>query len=122
MAGPKLDGAGVVKMATLDSAMHQMQRVHALVEQFASAAKSNSSTGVLPMQIKRAVTPLVGLLKPQFGLISDQAVALNLMVGKSGSDQMKARMMREAVASMKQQLEIAVTRTKDAHMVEEEAK
>ena len=120
MAGPKLDGAGVVKMATLDSAMHQMQRVHALVEQFASAAKSNSNTGVLPMQIRRAVTPLVGLLKPQFGLISDQAVALNLTVGKSGSDQAKARMLREGVASMKQQLEIAITRTKDTHTVEEE--
>jgi hypothetical protein len=72
------------------------------------------------MQVKRALTPLVGLLKPQFGLISDQVAAMNLVAGRGGSETAKIRMLREGVGSIRQQLEIAIVRIKENHAVEEE--
>ena len=72
------------------------------------------------MQVKRALSPLVGLLKPQFGLIADQAAALNLVAGRGGSEVSKIRQLREGVGSLRQALEIAVVRVKDNHTVKDE--
>ena len=120
MAGPKLDGAGVQKMNTLDSAAAQLQRLHGVVETYALALKRNQPTSLYGMQVKRAISPLIGLLKPQFGLIADQAAALNLVAGRGGSEQAKVRQLREGVGSLRQALEIAVVRVKDNHMVKDE--
>jgi hypothetical protein len=120
MAGPKLDGAGVQKMNTLDEAATQLQRLHGIVETYALALKRNQPTSLYGMQLKRAISPLVGLLKPQFGLIADQAAALNLVAGRGGSEQAKVRQLREGVGGLRQALEIAVVRVKDNHMVKEE--
>ena len=122
MAGPKLDGAGVQKMNTLDAAATQLQRLHGIVEAYALALKRNQPTQLYGMQIKRAITPLVGLLKPQFGLISDQATALNLVAGRGGSEVAKLRQLREGVGALRQALEIATVRVKDNHTVKDEAK
>ncbi len=121
MAAPKLDGAGVQKMNTLDDAAVQLQRLHGIVETYALALKRNQPTSLYGMQIKRAISPLVGLLKPQFGLISDQAAALNLVAGRGGSETAKLRQLREGVGALRQQLEIAVVRVKDNHMVKEDS-
>ena len=121
-AGPKLDGAGVQKMKTLDEAIIQTQRLHGIVEQYALALKRKQPTQLFGMQIKRALSPLVGLLKPQFGLISDQVTAMNLVVGRGGSETAKLRSLREGVGALKQALEIAVVRVKDNHMVVDEDK
>lgn len=120
MAGSKLDGAGVQKMNTLDEAATQLQRLHGIVETYALALKRNQPTSLYGMQIKRALSPLVGLLKPQFGLIADQAAALNLVASRGGSEQARLRQLREGVGSLRQQLEIAVVRVKDNHTVKEE--
>ncbi|HEX6599488.1 MAG TPA: hypothetical protein VF034_09225 [Gemmatimonadaceae bacterium] len=120
MAGPKLDGAGVQKMNTLDEAATQLQRLHGIVETYALALKRNQPTSLYGMQVKRAISPLVGLLKPQFGLIADQAAALNLVAGRGGSEVAKIRQLREGVGSLRQALEIAVVRVKDNHTVKEE--
>lgn len=120
MAGPKLDGAGVQKMNTLDSASALLQRLHGIVETYALALKRNQPTSLYGMQVKRAITPLVGLLKPQFGLIADQAAALNLVAGRGGSEVTKIRQLREGVGSMRQAIEIAVVRVKDNHTVKDE--
>jgi hypothetical protein len=120
MAGRKLDGAGTEKMKTIDEATIQLQRLHGVVEGYALALKQNKPTSLYGMQVKRALTPLVGLLKPQFGLISDQVAAMNLVAGRGGSESAKIRMLREGVGSIRQQLEIAVVRIKDNHAVEEE--
>jgi hypothetical protein len=120
MAGPKLDGAGVQKMNTLDEAATQLQRLHGIVETYALALKRNQPTSLYGMQIKRAISPLVGLLKPQFGLISDQAAAMNLVAGRGGSETAKLRQLREGVGSLRQALDIAVVRVKDNHMVKDE--
>jgi hypothetical protein len=121
MAGPKLDGAGVQKMNTLDSATMQLQRLHGVVETYALALKRNQPTSLYGMQVKRAISPLVGLLKPQFGLIADQAAALNLVAGRGGSEVAKVRLLREGVGALRQALEIAVVRGKDNHAVKEDA-
>lgn len=120
MAGKKLDGAGTEKMKTIDEATIMLQRLHGIVEGYALALKQNKPTSLYGMQVKRGLSPLVGLLKPQFGLISDQVATLNLVATRGGSETAKIRMLREGVGSIRQQLEIAVVRIKDTHAVEEE--
>jgi hypothetical protein len=119
-AGPKLDGAGIQKMKTLDEAFVQVQRLHGVVEQYALALKRSQPTSLYGMQVKRAISPIVGLLKPQFGLISDQVAALNLVAGRGGSEQTKVRILREGVGALRQALDIAVVRVKDNHAVHDE--
>jgi hypothetical protein len=118
----QLDGAGAAKMNTLEDALAQVQHLHGIVERMGVAMKSNQSTQLFGAQLRRAGTPLVGLLKGQFGLISDQVTALLLVATRGGSDQMKLRAMREGVAQLRTQLEIAVARVKERHAVEDGAK
>jgi hypothetical protein len=120
MAASKLDGAGVQKLKTIDEALAQLQRLHGIVETYALSLKRHQPTSLYGMQVKRALTPMVGLLKPQFGLISDQVAALNLIVGRGGSEQTKVRLLREGVGSLRQALDIAAVRVKDSHAVKEE--
>ena len=120
MAGVTLDNAGIQKMKTLDEALVMLQRLHGVVEQYALAMKQNKPTSLFGMQVKRALTPLVGLLKPQFGLISDQVAAMNLVASRGGSETAKVRMLREGVGQLRQALEIAVVRVKSNHEVTDE--
>lgn len=119
-ARPKLDGAGVQKMKTIDEANTQVQRLHGIVENFALTIKRKQPTQLFGSQIKRALTPLIGLLKPQFGMIADQVVAMNIVAGRGGNEISKLRILREGVGSLKQSLEIAAVRTKDHHAMKEE--
>ena len=120
MAGVKLDGAGIQKMKTIDEATILLARLHAIVELYALTLKQNKPTSLFGSQIKRALFPLVGLLKPQFGLIADQIASLNLITSRGGQDTAKVRTLREGVGSIRQQLEIAVVRIKDNHKLVEE--
>ncbi len=120
MAGPKLDGAGVQKMKTLETATAQLQKLHGVVETYALSLKRAQPTSLYSMQVKRALSPLVGLLKPQFGLISDQVATLNLVAGRGGSEQTKVRILREGVGAIRQALDIAAVRIKDKHMQQDE--
>jgi hypothetical protein len=120
MAGSKLDGAGIQKMKTIDEAVIQLARLHGIVEQYALSVKQNKPTSLYASQIKRALFPLVGLLKPQFGLIADQVASMNLVTSRGGPDVSKIRTLREGVGSLRQQLEIAVVRIKDKHALKEE--
>jgi hypothetical protein len=120
MAGIKLDGAGVQKMKTLEEAFTQLQRIHGIVETYALALKRTQPTSLYGMQVKRTLTPLVGLLKPQFGLISDQVAALNLVASRGGSETTKVRILREGVGSIRQALDIAQVRVKENHAVKED--
>ena len=120
-SGPKLDGAGVAKMETLEEASAHVQRLHAMVERMAIAVRSQQNTAQFGAQIRRAGSPLVGLLKGQFGMISDQVTAMLLIATRGGGDQAKLRALREAVAQIRVQVEIAVAKTKEKHAVPEEA-
>src|SRR6476661_6711639 len=78
MAGPKLDGAGNVKIVTVHEAQVILQRCHGLVELMAMDVKgSRPITGGIA-QLRRAATPLIGKLKGQFGMISDSVTAMLL--------------------------------------------
>ena len=118
-SGPQLDGAGLAKMATLEEATAALQRLHGIVERMAIAVRSQQNTAQFGMQIRRSGAPLVGLLKGQFGMISDQVSALLLVATRGGGDQAKLRSLRESVAQIRTALEIAVTKTKEKHAIEE---
>ncbi|MFN2567770.1 MAG: hypothetical protein ABR499_22480 [Gemmatimonadaceae bacterium] len=108
----------MAKMKTLEEAATGLQRVHALVERLALAVKQGASTGQHIHAIRRALEPLVGLLKPQFGLLSDQVAMVNLAATRGGSEQMRVRALREGVGSLRQGLEIAERSVREQHAIE----
>jgi hypothetical protein len=119
MAGPKLDGAGNVKIVTVHEAQVILQRCHGIVELMAMDVKGSRPISGGIAQLKRAATPLIGKLKGQFGMISDVVVAMLLASSRaSGGDQAKVRTMREFIASIRQQLEIAEKQILEKHSVD----
>lgn len=118
--GPKLDGAGQVKMETLLNALAQIQQLHGVVERMAMEAKNMKPISPLVPQLKRVATPLASGLKAQFGLLSDQVTQMLLAATRGGGDQMRVRALREGVAQVRQALEIQVTLVKNKHTVEDE--
>jgi hypothetical protein len=102
-------------MQTLEDATAQVQRLHGLVERMAIAVRSQQDTAQFGPQIRRAGSPLVGLLKGQFGMIADQVTAMLLIATRGGGEQQKLRSLRESVAQIRTQLEIAISRTKEKH-------
>jgi hypothetical protein len=117
--GPKLDGAGVAKMKTLDDALLLLQRIHGLVETYAMAVKRNQAATPLVMNIRRTLPTLGENLKAQFGLIADQVFQVNLASSRGSSEAVRVRTLREGVAQIKQAIEIAITQTRDKHAVKE---
>ena len=122
MAGSQVDGAGLAKLKTLEDATAGVQRVHALVERLALQVKQGGSTAAHVHAIRRALEPLVGLLKPQFGMLSDQVAMVNLAATRGGSEQMRVRTLREGVASLRQGLEIAERKVREQHAVKDEGR
>jgi hypothetical protein len=120
MAGPKLDGAGVQKLRTLEEATTMLHRLHGLVETYAIAVKKSQTTAHYIQQIRRALPPMVGLLKGQFGTISDQVAALNLLATRGSNEQTRVRVLREGVGSIRLGLDVAILRVKENHAVTEE--
>jgi hypothetical protein len=118
MASSQLDGAGMAKMKTLEEAATGLHRVHALVERYALAVKQGSNAAQFVHPIRRALDPLVGLLKPQFGMLSDQVASVNLVATRGGSEQMRVRGLREGVAALRQGLEIAERKVREQHGTE----
>src|SRR5690349_10514403 len=90
-AGPQLDGAGLAKMETLEEATSQLQHLHGIVERMAMAVRSQQNTAQFGQQIRRAGSPLIGLLKGQFGMIADQVTAMLLIATRGGGDQNRLR-------------------------------
>lgn len=116
----QLDGAGQIKLATLDEASLQLQRLHAIVERYAMAVRTQTESGHYRQQLVRAATPLVGLLKPQFSVTADVVSSFLLVASRGGSEQTKVRGLRESVAQIRMQLEIAVTKVKERHAIQAE--
>ena len=113
--GPKLDGAGVQKMKTLEEATTMLHRLHGLVETYAIAVKKSQPTSHYIQQIRRALPPLIGLLKGQFGMIADQVAALNLLATRGSNEQTRLRVLREGVGSVRIAIDIAMVRVKENH-------
>jgi hypothetical protein len=117
----RIDGPGLVKLETLESAVTLWQRLHAIVERMASAQRSQQSLAPFRQQIHRAATPLASLLKPQFEPVSDLVTALVIVSTRGGSDQARVRALQESVAQVKVHLEAAAARVRKQHTVEENA-
>jgi hypothetical protein len=118
-AGPKLDGAGIQKLKTLEDATTMLHRIHGLVETYAIAVKKSQPTSFTIQQIRRALPPLIGLLKGQFGMIADQVAALNLVASRGSNEQTRLRVLREGVGSIRIAMDIAMVRVKENHAVKE---
>lgn len=117
MAGVKLDGAGQVRIQTLHEAMVLLQRCHGVVEGMAMDVKNSRPTSGAAMQFKRVATPLASKLKGQYGMISDTIISMILASTRGGGDQVKVRVLREGIASVRQQLEIAEVQVMEKHAV-----
>jgi hypothetical protein len=120
MAGLKLDGAGQQKLKTLEEALEIMQRIHALVEKYALAVKRQTPTGTFFMALKRQLPAVGGLLKGQFGMISDQVAAMTLAITRGSSEPNRIRQMREGVAQITQAIDIAIKHVIQKHTVPDE--
>ena len=121
MAGPKLDGAGTEKMKTLEDALTQLHRVHGLVETYALAIKRSQPPATYLMPLRRALPMLASLLKGQFGLISDQTMALHMVVTRGSNEQVRVRILREGIGSLRQAIDVAIVRVKENHAEKEAA-
>jgi hypothetical protein len=118
MAKPTVDGPGQAKLQQLETASGIAQTLHGIVETYAIAIRAGGATSAFPQQIKRAATPLVGLLRSQFQLLADLASDLILVATRGGgADQAKLRMLRERVGQLKSGIELAVTSTLAKHAV-----
>ena len=120
MPGPRMDGAGLAKLKTLEEAMLLLQRIHGLVETYAVAVKNGQPSAPLVMNIRRTLPTLSENLKTQFGMIADQVTQVNIATSRGSSEAIRIRALREGVAQIKQALEIATTQTKDRHTVKDE--
>lgn len=120
MATPRIDGAGLAKLETLEHAVTLTQKLHTIVERMAQSQRMSQPLAAYRQQIHRAATPLASLLKPQFGPISDMVTNVVLISTRGGSDQQKVRSLREAVAQIKVQLEGADARVRKQHTVEDD--
>lgn len=120
MAKPTVDGPGQAKLQQLETATSLAQTVHGLVEKYAVAIRTGQPTSAYGQQIKRAATPLVGLLRSQFQLLADLSSDLILIATRGGgADPAKLRMLRERVGQLKSGIELAVTSTLNKHAVVE---
>ena len=117
--GPKLDGAGNVKLVTIHEAQVILQRCHGVVEGMALDVKNSRPIGAGVQRLKREATPLIGKLKGQFGMIADVVTAMLLSATRGGGDPQKVRSMREGIASVRTQLEIAEAKVLEKHSVED---
>jgi hypothetical protein len=115
MAGVTLDGAGQAKMVTLDEAVLIHQRLHGLVELYALSVKNNKPAAGILQNAKRQFPLLAAKLKGQFGMISDLVTAVTMQATRGSSEALRVRQMREGMASIKVQLEIAITQTIAKH-------
>ena len=61
------------------------------------------------------IAALAAKLKGQFGMISDLVTATYMSSSRGASEPMRVRAMREGMASIKVQLEIAITQTIAKH-------
>lgn len=122
MAGIRLDGAGQAKMTTLDDAVVIHQRLHSLVENYALYVKNNKPSGGVLQNIKRQFPLLGSKLKGQFGMISDLVTAVTMQATRGASEQMRVRQMREGIAAIRVQLEIAIAQTIAKHEVKDDVK
>ena len=118
MPRPQLTGIGSQLVQMLDDAAGHLQRLHGIVEKMAMAHRLQQPTAPFGQQLRRAATPLVGLLKGQYGVLADQVSGLILVATRGGNEQRKVMALREGVGQLRAQVEIAVNKVYEHHAVE----
>lgn len=117
----KLDGAGIEKLNTIESARSTVQTIHGHVERMAIEIKAHWGAGVFPQQIKRIAGPLQGRLKGHFGMVADLVTGMTIALGRGGSDDVKLRTAREYVGQIRQALDVAAYKVAEAHTTTDDA-
>jgi hypothetical protein len=120
MAGMILDSKGTIKMEVLNKAMTDLHRLNALAEQLAANSKKGSPSAALVQTIKRYLVTMAAQLKTHFGMISDAATNVTISATRGSSDQARARVLKEGIASLKQAIEIGISQTIEKHQVHRE--
>jgi hypothetical protein len=115
MAGLQLDGAGQVKYEVLQWALTMHQRIHGMVENYAVGVKNQKPEVSYLNNIKRNLPVMAAKLKGQFGMVSDLVTAVYAAGSRGASEQMRVRGLREGMAAIKMQLDIAVTAVINKH-------
>ena len=118
----KIDGAGQAKLETLDRATKDVQRLNTIIERMAQAQRNEQPLASFRQQIHRTATPIASLLKIQFGAIADMITNLILVSTRGGSDQQKVRLLRESIAQVRVQIEMADSKVKKDHALKEDEK
>jgi hypothetical protein len=115
MSRPQLTGLGTQLVQTLQDAASHLQRLHAITEKMAMAQKLQEPLAPHGQQFRRAATPLVGLLKGQFGVLADQVSQLILVATRGGSEQRKVAALREGIGQLRLQVDIAINKVYEHH-------
>jgi hypothetical protein len=118
LAKAQLTGVGTQLLHTLEDAAGHVQRLHGIVEKMAMAHKLQQPTAPFGQQLRRAGTPLVGLLKIQYTVIADQVSNLILIATRGGNEQRKVSALRESVGQLRAQIEIAINKVYEHHAME----
>ena len=104
MAGKKMSPTGARRTGELEDLNIQVQRVNAMVEQYA-VTKTNPET--LAQPIKRQFQTLrMNFMGAGLDAVAQICGAMEIAAGRGGNQQTKVRIMRDAVASIKFQLEL----------------
>lgn len=120
MPRPQLTGVGSQLVQMLDDAAGHVQRLHGIVEKMAMAHRLQQPTAPFGQQLRRAATPLVGLLKAQYTVMADQVSGLILIATRGGNEQRKVFALREGVGQLRSQIEIAINKVYEHHAVQVE--
>lgn len=99
----KLSAAAQQELDTIAVARRKLDRIHGLVEQYASGMKGQDQLAIM---IGRAALEL-GRLLQGFGTIADQANQLGMLARRGGTTQTKIRSMKDCVAGLRPALERA---------------
>jgi hypothetical protein len=120
MGRTQLTGVGTQLMHTLEDAATHVQRLHGIVEKMAMAHKLQQPTAPFGQQLRRAATPLVGMLKVQYSVLADQVSGLILIATRGGNEQRKISALREGVGQLRSAIEIAMNKVFEQHAMEAE--
>jgi len=122
MAGGKLSAKATETVEFLDYIIHQCDHLAVAVEEFASAKKSMQADWA-----RQGIARELGHLRQRamvknLGVLADEIGRLSVQAGGGGSQQMKTRILRDGVGSMKAACERMRKSTIDSDKAEQASK
>ena len=122
MAGGKLSGKATETVEFLDYVLHQCDHLAGAVEEFASAKKPAQADWA-----RQGIARELGHLRQRamvknLGVLADEIGRLSVLASGGGSPQMKTRILRDGVSSMKAACERMRKTTIDSDKAEQATK